>query len=728
MDHLAITALGIGHGDAILLEWAHGGWRWTCLVDGGMSPRRLLARLEEHRIKTIDLLVFSHLDIDHIGGLCGLTKKVRVREFWGPALPAYQRHEWLFGSAVRNAIARGQELEEELREAGASIIYPLEGFMSAPLADGGQMTVLSPPSRLIRHLLTQDDICALVSGSGIALGWLLAPEGPLPEEQTAFLTRLDRALARCSLTPGDLSDAPQARRPPEVDPERLAQQWSETTGVEPEFFGDDLMNNSSIVVYLNAQTDNRRHRVLLAGDQENWTYLLAQHPHGLRADVLKAAHHGGQMYVEADESVDEVLSSVLPAVVLVSASGLHSLPRLQTRNVAAKWGATIACTCRRTIEYVTGSPEGKSCHEVYSCDKETKDVTITMDTAGIRSSRPACHTGYGRQPGPPIEVRQHIVEPSPVLGQLFENELRKHIAWVKARLVAMHKENTSRVAPMSVGRRPISEDDLASMARQEGRNVIVPHLPEILRAGMHRGQFWAAPREQWQQRDWHAYALPDETEIKTLLDRLADKAMLLFPKGPDPSRRDVDSIVNGLETSGLVAFADAILHLPEAMFRDSVWPHVATKLKSRSWHCYLHGSGSVAFSVKSSECQLYQVLLAALVQKNNWNDKWGLQLPQESFPFEAPVIVSGKDDKTGKELGTYAQSDAVRRWMSIKKRDLAEVNWEQLVESFPKAVKAGTSYSYSDSHYMEIADLVEALNGDSNMAANWAAKAVKKLW
>ena len=42
-DEARITALGIDHGDAILLQWRGGDREWTCLIDGGTYPRRAVA-------------------------------------------------------------------------------------------------------------------------------------------------------------------------------------------------------------------------------------------------------------------------------------------------------------------------------------------------------------------------------------------------------------------------------------------------------------------------------------------------------------------------------------------------------------------------------------------------------------------------------------------------------------------------------------------------------------
>lgn len=67
---------------------------------------------------------------DHAGGLIGLAEKARIKAYWGPCLPAFNRHLWLFGERGADAILRGLRLEETLQSQGVQMLYPLEGFAS----------------------------------------------------------------------------------------------------------------------------------------------------------------------------------------------------------------------------------------------------------------------------------------------------------------------------------------------------------------------------------------------------------------------------------------------------------------------------------------------------------------------------------------------------------------------------------------------------------------------
>jgi beta-lactamase superfamily II metal-dependent hydrolase len=63
---LRVELLDIGQGDAILLRSSDGR---VALIDGGRSSDRLMAHLREKSISRIHLMVATHADADHIGGL-----------------------------------------------------------------------------------------------------------------------------------------------------------------------------------------------------------------------------------------------------------------------------------------------------------------------------------------------------------------------------------------------------------------------------------------------------------------------------------------------------------------------------------------------------------------------------------------------------------------------------------------------------------------------------------
>ncbi len=70
-----ITFIDVGQGDAVLLQSPSG---TTVLVDGGIEERTLVADLRSRGVHSIDAVVVSHTDADHIGGLEGALENCEV--------------------------------------------------------------------------------------------------------------------------------------------------------------------------------------------------------------------------------------------------------------------------------------------------------------------------------------------------------------------------------------------------------------------------------------------------------------------------------------------------------------------------------------------------------------------------------------------------------------------------------------------------------------------------
>jgi len=93
-DEITLSAIDVGHGDALLLE-IPGGER--VLVDGGgshdpavdLGEAVVVPFLLHQGIRTLSAVVLTHPDRDHIGGLGAVVSNLRVSEIWaGP--PAWE--------------------------------------------------------------------------------------------------------------------------------------------------------------------------------------------------------------------------------------------------------------------------------------------------------------------------------------------------------------------------------------------------------------------------------------------------------------------------------------------------------------------------------------------------------------------------------------------------------------------------------------------------------------
>ncbi|MGM0575513.1 MAG: DNA internalization-related competence protein ComEC/Rec2 [Myxococcota bacterium] len=88
---LSLTALDVGHGDALLLRTPEGG---AVLVDTGghhmdraeqaLAHRRLVPALTRLGVDRLDLLVVTHADRDHVGAGARLARRIPVGTLWLP--------------------------------------------------------------------------------------------------------------------------------------------------------------------------------------------------------------------------------------------------------------------------------------------------------------------------------------------------------------------------------------------------------------------------------------------------------------------------------------------------------------------------------------------------------------------------------------------------------------------------------------------------------------------
>jgi len=121
-SRLRLTALDVGHGDALLLELP-GGKR--VLVDGGGSYRRrfdvgenvVVPALLHLGVRELDAVVVTHADSDHIGGVPAVVSSLRVGEIW-LGVPAWHRsgyRELLARARARRVVVRQLRVGDERR-------------------------------------------------------------------------------------------------------------------------------------------------------------------------------------------------------------------------------------------------------------------------------------------------------------------------------------------------------------------------------------------------------------------------------------------------------------------------------------------------------------------------------------------------------------------------------------------------------------------------------------
>ncbi len=160
---LKVDFINVGYGDAVLIRDTSADF--AMLVDCGDidvgrrdpdSPRITAAAfLQKENISRLDLLVLTHLHLDHSGGLTELLKHVTVKAFWTNYLP--EKKYWNCPVGVPAAYTAGakcllQSLQiylaalEQMDTAGTAIIK---------VRDSAETHALTPELKLTVHL--EDD-------------------------------------------------------------------------------------------------------------------------------------------------------------------------------------------------------------------------------------------------------------------------------------------------------------------------------------------------------------------------------------------------------------------------------------------------------------------------------------------------------------------------------------------------------------------------------------------
>jgi competence protein ComEC len=126
---LHVTFLDVGQGDAIFIRTPSGR---QVLVDGGPSEATLLSQLGRRMPfwdRTLDLVVLTHPDLDHLTGLLG-------------ALERYQAETVIWRDVPADSPATVRWLE--LLEVEGASVYQGEAGMRIALDEGLELTVLYP--------------------------------------------------------------------------------------------------------------------------------------------------------------------------------------------------------------------------------------------------------------------------------------------------------------------------------------------------------------------------------------------------------------------------------------------------------------------------------------------------------------------------------------------------------------------------------------------------------
>ncbi|MGV2902790.1 ComEC/Rec2 family competence protein [Microbacterium sp. AGC62] len=133
----AIAACDVGQGDALLVRSA----TRVALIDMGPAPEPLATCLRSLGIGHIDLLVLTHFDLDHVGGVAAVQGRVGA-VLHGPALEEDERR------LLADLAASGAQVDEawagqrgDLGDAAWRVLWPVRGSAAFPAGNDASVVM-----------------------------------------------------------------------------------------------------------------------------------------------------------------------------------------------------------------------------------------------------------------------------------------------------------------------------------------------------------------------------------------------------------------------------------------------------------------------------------------------------------------------------------------------------------------------------------------------------------
>jgi hypothetical protein len=310
-------------GDCLMLHYGSGKDAGLILIDGGSGgvyEGVLKKRLEELRGDDdqldIRLVMVSHIDADHITGICGLFRDLTERQADGEE-PRY-RIRSLWHNSFENLAGRSRAAAVESSVVGASL-------------DGAV-----PPG------LTQqvEAVVASVKQGNDLRGYAKKLNVAINAETKGQLVQAPATGKRVIAFGKDLTFTILGPHQEELDNLEASWKASKKSGASEASVAADYLNRtvpnlSSIVVLAEATGGKgKKKRLLLTGDAGGDLILKGLESAGLldrkgaiAVDLLKVQHHGSNHSVDID-----FFRKVTAPVYVISGNGKHGIPHRDTLN------------------------------------------------------------------------------------------------------------------------------------------------------------------------------------------------------------------------------------------------------------------------------------------------------------------------------------------------------------------------------------------------------------
>jgi len=177
---LAVSFLNVGQGDSILVQTPSGK---QMLIDGGSNRAvlRELSKIMPWYDRSLDIVVATHPDLDHIGGLIDVFERYRIDHF----LESSVRDDGVDSRALENAVSRSEETQRYTVQRGDRIDF----------GDGVYFDILFPD----RPLPSVETNTASIVGRVVWGNTAFLLTGDSPNAIEEYLVKLDQGHLRAQV-------------------------------------------------------------------------------------------------------------------------------------------------------------------------------------------------------------------------------------------------------------------------------------------------------------------------------------------------------------------------------------------------------------------------------------------------------------------------------------------------------------------------------------------------
>jgi Metallo-beta-lactamase superfamily len=175
VDELRLEVLPARHGDSLLLQWGTAGDCRRMLIDAGPAPAYdgIAHRLHALDPPTIDVLVMTHVDADHIEGMILAANDrdlgLSIGQVWYNGAPHLTSELGAVHGEILGMLIAELAIPWNVSYDGAAVRAPESGALTTRELPGGlRVTVLAPDGAALRRL--RDVWWETCKEAGIATG------------------------------------------------------------------------------------------------------------------------------------------------------------------------------------------------------------------------------------------------------------------------------------------------------------------------------------------------------------------------------------------------------------------------------------------------------------------------------------------------------------------------------------------------------------------------------